>query len=336
MSDVTYTPTASEVKALRETTQAGMMDCKRALEETGGDIDAAVKLLREKGIASADKRAGRGTGEGAVETYVHAGGRIGAMVEVGCETDFVARNEQFQEFAARSRCRSPPAATLRFVSRGRDPRRLQGGRARDLPRQGRRRGQARGDAGQDRRRHVEEVADRARAAEPAVDPARGRRQDDRDAARRARRARSARTSRSSASPASRWAPSERARLPPAPAEALRRGADGRSRATARTPIGSAPSPARVHDVREMGVAGRHRGRRRQHPARHAGGRPRHGPRHRRLRRHAGDAAERADGPGRAGEAGRPHAGDVGDRRGARWPSRTSAGARSAISRRAAS
>src|SRR5690242_13690532 len=93
VSDVAYTPTAAEVKELRERTQAGMMDCKRALEETGGDMDAAVKALREKGIASASKRAGRGTGEGVVETYIHATGKIGAMVEVDCETDFVARND---------------------------------------------------------------------------------------------------------------------------------------------------------------------------------------------------------------------------------------------------
>ena len=83
MSDATYTPSAAEVKALRDTTQAGMMDCKRALAEPAGDMDAAVKLLREKGIASASKRVGRGTGEGVVETYVHAGGRIGSMVESG-------------------------------------------------------------------------------------------------------------------------------------------------------------------------------------------------------------------------------------------------------------
>jgi elongation factor Ts len=96
---VAYTPTAAEVKELRERTQAGMMDCKRALEETGGDMDAAVKALREKGIASASKRAGRGTGEGLVETYIHATGKIGAMVEVDCETDFVARNDDFKAFA---------------------------------------------------------------------------------------------------------------------------------------------------------------------------------------------------------------------------------------------
>ena len=75
MSDATYTPSAAEVKKLRDATQAGMMDCKRALAEASGDMDAAVKLLREKGIASANKRAGRGTGEGLIETYVHAGGK---------------------------------------------------------------------------------------------------------------------------------------------------------------------------------------------------------------------------------------------------------------------
>jgi elongation factor Ts len=116
VSDVAYTPAASEVKALREATQAGMMDCKRALEETGGDFDAAVKLLREKGIASAGKRAGRGTGEGAVATYVHSGGRIGAMVEVGSETDFVARNDAFQEFARKVAMQVAAGRTLRFVS----------------------------------------------------------------------------------------------------------------------------------------------------------------------------------------------------------------------------
>jgi elongation factor Ts len=116
MSDVTYTPTATEVKQLRETTQAGMMDCKRALEETGGDMDAAVRLLREKGVAQAGKRAGRGTGEGVVETYVHAGGKIGAMVEVGSETDFVARNENFRAFARKVAMQIAANRDLRFVS----------------------------------------------------------------------------------------------------------------------------------------------------------------------------------------------------------------------------
>ena len=107
---------AAMVKQLRDATSAGMMDCKRALEETGGDMDAAVRLLREKGIAQAGKRAGRGTGEGIVETYIHAGGKIGAMVEVGCETDFVARNDNFQAFAKKVALQIAAGRDLRFVS----------------------------------------------------------------------------------------------------------------------------------------------------------------------------------------------------------------------------
>ena len=113
MSD--YKPSAADVKRLRELTQAGMMDCRNALVETKGDMDAAVKLLREKGIASAGKRAGRGTGEGMIATYVHSG-RIGAMVEVGSETDFVARNEQFQAFARKVALQVASGRDLRFVS----------------------------------------------------------------------------------------------------------------------------------------------------------------------------------------------------------------------------
>jgi elongation factor Ts len=116
VSETAYKPSPAEVKQLRETTQAGMMDCRNALVETNGDMDAAVKLLREKGIASAGKRAGRGTGEGLISTYVHGGGRIGAMVEVGCETDFVARNEQFQEFARKVALQVASGRDLRFVS----------------------------------------------------------------------------------------------------------------------------------------------------------------------------------------------------------------------------
>jgi len=92
-------PSAAEVKALRDRTGAGMMDCKQALEESGGDVEAAIEILRKKGAASAAKRSGRGTGEGLISTYVHADSRKGALVEVQCETDFVARNEDFQEFA---------------------------------------------------------------------------------------------------------------------------------------------------------------------------------------------------------------------------------------------
>jgi len=91
--------TAADVKALRERTGAAMMDCKAALAEAEGDTDRAVELLRVKGQASAAKREGRGTNEGVVSSYIHANDKIGAMVEVQCETDFVARNEDFRAFA---------------------------------------------------------------------------------------------------------------------------------------------------------------------------------------------------------------------------------------------
>jgi elongation factor Ts len=88
--------TAEAVKDLRERTGAGMMDCKRALEETGGDIEQAVALLRERGMAAAAKKAGRDAREGLVSSYIHTGGRVGVLIEVNCETDFVARTEEFQ------------------------------------------------------------------------------------------------------------------------------------------------------------------------------------------------------------------------------------------------
>jgi elongation factor Ts len=90
---------AKEVKALRDRTGAAMMDCKSALEEAEGDLDKAVEVLRVKGQASAEKRAGKATSEGLVSSYIHAGGKVGVLVEVQCETDFVARTEPFQEFA---------------------------------------------------------------------------------------------------------------------------------------------------------------------------------------------------------------------------------------------
>ena len=88
---------AQAVKDLRERTGAGFMDCKRALEETGGDVDAAVNLLRERGQAAAAKKAGREARDGVIGSYIHTGGRIGVLIEVNCETDFVARTEQFQK-----------------------------------------------------------------------------------------------------------------------------------------------------------------------------------------------------------------------------------------------
>ena len=90
---------ASQVKELRERTGAGMMDCKKALEEAGGDMDKAIEILREKGLSAAAKKAGRIATEGVVESYIHAGGRIGVLVEINCETDFVAKTDTFKEFA---------------------------------------------------------------------------------------------------------------------------------------------------------------------------------------------------------------------------------------------
>ncbi len=89
--------TAAAVKDLRERTGAGMMDCKRALTETDGDVEKAVALLRERGVAAAEKRSGRQAREGLVASYIHTGGRVGVLIEVNCETDFVARNEDFQK-----------------------------------------------------------------------------------------------------------------------------------------------------------------------------------------------------------------------------------------------
>ena len=89
--------TAAMVKELRERTQAGMMDCKKALVEKNGDMDEAVAYLREKGLAAAAKKAGRVAAEGAVDSYIHMGGKIGVLVEVNCETDFVAKTDAFKE-----------------------------------------------------------------------------------------------------------------------------------------------------------------------------------------------------------------------------------------------
>ena len=113
MSDVAVS--AKDVKALRERTGAGMMDCKAALQEAAGDLDKAVEILRVKGQASAAKRGARGAAEGVVSSYVHANQKIGVLVEVNCETDFVARTEPFQEFA-REVAVHVAAAAPRYVS----------------------------------------------------------------------------------------------------------------------------------------------------------------------------------------------------------------------------
>jgi elongation factor Ts len=93
------TITAKDVSVLRARTGAGMMDCKKALEETGGDIDAAIEFLRKRGMAKADKRAGREVKEGVIGHYLHHNGKVAVLVELNCETDFVARTEDFKQLA---------------------------------------------------------------------------------------------------------------------------------------------------------------------------------------------------------------------------------------------
>jgi elongation factor Ts len=111
----TTTISAKDVKALRDRTGAGMMDCKAALQEAGGDLDKAIEILRVKGQAQAQKRGERAASEGVVEQYVHATGKIGVLVEVNCETDFVARNDTFREFAREIALHVAAAAPL-YVS----------------------------------------------------------------------------------------------------------------------------------------------------------------------------------------------------------------------------
>ncbi|WP_448380171.1 translation elongation factor Ts [Gloeomargarita sp.] len=90
---------AQLVKTLREKTGAGMLDCKKALEQTGGDLEKAIEFLRQKGLASAEKKAGRSTMEGLIYSYIHTGGKLGVLLEINCETDFVARGEDFRNLA---------------------------------------------------------------------------------------------------------------------------------------------------------------------------------------------------------------------------------------------
>jgi len=112
--------TAGMVKELRESTGAGMMDCKKALTETNGDMDKAVDFLREKGLAAAAKKAGRVAAEGLVESYIHGGGRIGVLLEINCETDFVAKTDGFKALA-RDIAMQIAAANPSYVSRSEVP-----------------------------------------------------------------------------------------------------------------------------------------------------------------------------------------------------------------------
>src|SRR5918993_6100153 len=91
--------TANQVKELREKSGAGIMECKRALEQVDGDVSKAIELLKQQGLAKADKKSGRAASQGVIEPYIHGAGRIGSIVEVNCETDFVARTPEFRELA---------------------------------------------------------------------------------------------------------------------------------------------------------------------------------------------------------------------------------------------
>ncbi len=112
--------TASLVGALREKTGAGLLDCKKALDEAKGDMDQAEMLLRKKGVASAAKKAGRSTSDGLIESYIHVGGKVGVLVEVNCETDFVAKTDDFKTFC-RDICLQIAAANPSCVARGEVP-----------------------------------------------------------------------------------------------------------------------------------------------------------------------------------------------------------------------
>src|SRR5437879_5292988 len=112
MADIT----AAQIKALREKTGAGMMECKKALLESDGNEDRAIEILRERGLASAKKKEGRVAAEGVVGSYIHMGGKVGVLVEVNCETDFVARGDDFQQLV-KDTAMHIAAAEPRYVSR---------------------------------------------------------------------------------------------------------------------------------------------------------------------------------------------------------------------------
>jgi len=108
--------TSDQVKTLRDKTGAGMMDCKKALAESGGDLTKAIDVLRKKGAATAEKRADRATNQGVIDAYIHAGGRIGSIVEVNCETDFVAKTDDFRGLA-RDICMQIAAMNPLYITR---------------------------------------------------------------------------------------------------------------------------------------------------------------------------------------------------------------------------
>ncbi len=120
MMSTTVTISAPMVSNLREKTGAGLLDCKKALTEANGNVEEAITILRKKGAASAAKKADRATKEGTIESYIHVGGKVGVLIEVNCETDFVARNEDFKVFV-KDLCLQIAAASPLYVSREQVP-----------------------------------------------------------------------------------------------------------------------------------------------------------------------------------------------------------------------
>jgi hypothetical protein len=159
--------TANMIKDLRERTGAGMSDCKKALVECDADMDKAIDYLRAKGLAKAAKKAGREATEGAVVSYIHGGGRIGVLIEVNCETDFVARNDDFVAFT-KDVAMQVAAMGPQFVRRDEVAEDVDRARARRAGRQGGRERQARGDRAEDGRGPAQQVAQGHLPARPAV------------------------------------------------------------------------------------------------------------------------------------------------------------------------
>ena len=244
---------AQDVKTLRERSGAGIMDAKAALQEAGGDIDKAIEILRVKGQASAAKRGDRVASEGAVSSYIHAGGKIGALVEVDCETDFVARTAEFKEFARDVALHVAAAPDLKFVSEEDVD---SGWREAEL-RVYREQAAAEGKPENVQEKIVEgkhEEAPRGgRAAQPeARERGQAREQDARGAARRARRGDRREHRRSGASPSSRSGRRDPS-LQADPAEALGGGAHGRPPLRGRSRRASRRSRSEVKTVHDRGV-----------------------------------------------------------------------------------
>ena len=269
---------AELVKELRERTGAGFMDCKKALTEADGDLDKAIALLRERGLAAAAKKSGREAREGLVSSYIHTGGRVGVLIEVNCETDFVARTDEFQKLVRDLAVQVAGLAPL-YVDQeshpGRGPRGQEGRAARRRVRPE----EAREHPRPDRRGPAQEVVRPGLPVRPAV-PRRGadrRRADhreDRDDRREHPRPPlhplRARGGAVSDRRDDHGGPGLGAPLPPDPAQAVRRGAARRSAVRRR------PRVLRVHRAPgrrgpSPGRPGRHRGRRRQHLPRHGRG-----------------------------------------------------------------